>query len=78
MLFFQSSVPEAEHRDYHEEQLQAVARRAISQSFGRAAAELRVESPALDRPLSIPKLCLQGRALPSNTPVELPQNDVSY
>lgn len=73
---FSQNLPEAELRDAHEQLLQSVSARTVSHCFGRAAIDFRSFSPPLNRPLVVPELNLQGRIHPSNTPFELPQNDV--
>lgn len=58
--------------------LKSFSMRNITHAFGRSILDFRSFSPVLSRPRSIPPLNLQGRLHPTNTPIELSQNEVSF
>ncbi|VDK70093.1 unnamed protein product [Litomosoides sigmodontis] len=78
-IFIPSSnevLSEASQRDMAERLLKSFSMRNITHAFGRSTLDFRSFSPPLSRPRAIPPLNLQGRLHPTNTPVELPQNEV--
>ncbi|VBB30275.1 unnamed protein product [Acanthocheilonema viteae] len=67
---------EASQREMAERLLKSFSMRNITHAFGRSALDFRSFSPPLSRPRAIPPLNLQGRLHPSNTPIELQQNEL--
>jgi anaphase-promoting complex subunit 1 len=72
--------PEVSDHDYLEEQehyLKRLCERTMALPIGRGMAALRTTKPLPTEALSIPQLCLTGRAPPRGTKVELSHIDYS-